>query len=211
MPGNPDNAFLIKQRTPLPAKSLAVGGFFFGIVVLAGLGSKNPGQQELRPTTEVQPLRPQSWVEQHAETIYRLSTRLLGVCFVMFWVSMVGLFFGVLNSSKTLTTASRPVQADIFGPIGLPLLAGFVFWVGMICALVLYCLWSFTRYQHLRQRLRSPKPPSPFRHPSRLVTILGTEHEQLSEYGRRIKVTGWAFTIASGMFAMVVYFLYTAS
>ena len=142
------------------------------------------------------------------ERLRRLSKWALLVCFVAFWLSMVGLAFGILSLSEGST---RPVEADLLGPVGLPLLAAAGFWVGMILSLCLYGLQSFSRYRRLRRRLSKPKPPSPFRHPSRLVTILGTEGDELPEYGRRVRVTGWAFLIATGMTAVLVQLLYTAS
>lgn len=80
----------------------------------------------------------------------------------------------------------------------------------MILSLCLYGVWSFSQYRQLRRRLREPRPPSPFRHPSRLVSILGTEGDALPEYGRRVRVTGWTFLIATGMTAVVVRILYAA-
>jgi hypothetical protein len=82
------------------------------------------------------------------------------------------------------------VQANILGPVGIPLLTGFSFWVGMIFSLCLYGIWSFTQYRQLRRRLPKPRPPSPFRHPSRLVSILETDSEELPEYGQRVRLTG---------------------
>lgn len=117
---------------------------------------------------------------------------------------MVGLAFGILSLSEG---SARSVEADLLGSVGLPLLAGAGFWVGMILSLCLYGLQSFSRYR----RLSEPKPPSPFRHSSRLVTILGTEGNELPEYGRRVRVTGWAFLIATGMTAVLVQLLCMAS
>jgi hypothetical protein len=67
----------------------------------------------------------------------------------------------------------------------------------MILSLYLYDVQSFSRYRRHR-RLSEPRPPSPFRHPSRLVTILGTESDELPEYSRRVRVTGWTFLLAPG-------------
>jgi hypothetical protein len=207
-PSDPSNAFLIRERTPWPTRALAVGGVLLGLVVLAGLGEKRPGRHELRPEREVRSPPSQTWVERNDERLRRLSKRALLVCFVAFWLSMVGLAFGILSLSGG---SARSVQADLLGPVGLPLLAGAGFWVGMVLSLCLYGLQSFSRYRRLRRRLPEPKPPSPFRHPSRLVTILGTEGEELPEYGRRVRVTGWAFLVAIGMTAVLVQLLYTAS
>jgi len=210
-PAAPSDAFLIRERTPWPLRAIAVGGFLFLVGVLAGLGAKNPGKHELRPASEVQPAPRETWVDRHGETIHRLSKQVLGVCFVGFWLSMVALAFGLLNTTGEFGGPPQEIQAALLGPVGLPIIAGFSFWVGMIVSLCLYGVWSFTEYQQLRRRLPDPTPPSPFKHPSRLVTILGTEDGSLSEYGQRVRLTGWVFVIAVGMTAMIVYLLYTAS
>ncbi|MFY4813711.1 DUF3592 domain-containing protein [Haloarcula argentinensis] len=209
-PADPDDAFLIRERTPFPLRAIAVGGVLSVIGVLAGLGAENPGQQELRPASERQPAPRKSWVARHGATIHRLSKQLLGICFAGFWLSMVVLVFGLLNTSSGFGGAPQGIQAELLGPVGLPLIAAFCFWVGMILSLCLYSIWSFTEYQQLRQRLPASKPPSPFRHPSRLVTILGTEDGSLSGYGKRVRLTGWALLIAAGMTTALAYLLYTA-
>jgi hypothetical protein len=207
-PSAPGDAYLIRERTPWPARTLAVGGVLLGLVVLAGLGEKRPGRHELRPEREVRSPPSRTWVERNDEWLRRLSKRALAVCFVAFWLSMVGLFFGVASLPDS---SARPFEADLLGPVGLPLIAAAAFWVGMITSLCLYGVRSFSRYRRLRRRLHEPKPPSPFRHPSRLVSILGTDSDELPEYGRRVRVTGWAFLIATGMTAVLVQLLYTAS
>jgi hypothetical protein len=210
-PADPTDAFLIRERTPWPLRAIAVGGLLSVIGVLAGLGAKNPGQQELRPAGEVQSPHRETWVDSHGESLNRLSKRALGACFAAFWLSMVVLVFALLNTTSGFGGPPQDIQADLLGPIGLPLIAAFGSWVGMVLSLCLYGVWSFTEYQQLRRRLPDPKPPSPFRHPSRLVTILGTDDGELSEYGQRVRRTGWVFAIAAGMTALVVYLLYTAS
>ena len=207
-PSAPSNAFLIRERTPWPTQALAVGGVLLGLVVLAGVGEKRPGRHELRSKHEVRSPPSRTWVERNDERLRRLSKRALLVCFVAFWLSMVGLAFGILSLAEG---SARSVEADLLGPVGLPLLAAAAFWIGMILSLCLYGVQSFSRYRRLRRRLPEPRPPSPFRHPSRLVTILGTDGDELPEYGRRVRVTGWAFLIAIGMTAVLVQLLYTAS
>lgn len=207
-PSAPGNAFLIRERTPWPTRALAVGSALLGLVALAGLGEKRPGRHELRPEREVRSPPSQTWVERNNGRLYRLSKWALLVCFAGFWLSMVGLAFGILSLSEG---SAQSVEADLLGPVGLPLLAAAGFWVGMILSLCLYGVQSFSRYRRLRRRLHKPKPPSPFRHPSRLVTILGTESDALPAYGRRVRVTGWAFLIATGMTAVLAQLLYTAS
>ena len=210
-PADPGDAFLIRERTPFPLRAIVVGGFLSVIGVLAGLGVKNPGQQELRPASKVQSAQHEGWVGRNGETIHRLSKQLFGVCFVGFWLSMVALVFGILNTSGEFRGPPQEIQAALLGPIGLPMVAGCSLWVGMILSLSLYGIWSVAEYQQLRRRLPNPKPPSPFRQPSRLVTILGTEDGSLSKYGQRVRRTGWALMIAAGMTAALVHLLYTAS
>ncbi|MGB9951181.1 DUF3592 domain-containing protein [Haloarcula marismortui] len=210
-PADPDGAFLIRERTPFPLRAIAAGGVLAAIGVLSGLGAKNPGQQELRPASESQPAPRESWVVRHGKALHRLSKQLLGACFVGFWLSMVTLVFGLLNTPGEFGGPPQEVQVDLLGPVGLPMIAGVCFWIGMILSLCLYAVWSFTEYHQLRRRLPNPKPPRPFRHPSRLVTILGTEDGGLSEYGQRIRLTGWAVLVAVGMAATLAYILFTAS
>ena len=206
-PSAPGDAFLIRERTPWPTQALAIGSVLLGLVVLAGLGEKRPGRHELRPEREVRSPPSRTWIERNHESLRRLSKWALLVCFVAFWLSMVGLAVGILSLSEG---SAQPVEADLLGPVGVPLLAAAGFWLGMILSLCLYGVQSFSRYRRLRRRLSEPRPPSPFRHPSRLVSILGTESEALPEYGRRVRVTGWAFLIAAAMTVVLVRVLYTA-
>ena len=207
-PSAPGDAFLIRERTPWPTQALAIGSVLLGLVVLAGLGEKRPGRHELRPEREVRSPPSRTWIERNHESLRRLSKWALLVCFVAFWLSMVGLAVGILSLSEG---SAQPVEADLLGPVGVPLLAAAGFWLGMILSLCLYGVQSFSRYRRLRRRLSEPRPPSPFRHPSRLVSILGTESEALPEYGRRVRVTGWAFLIAAAMTVILVRVLYAAS
>ena len=123
-PSAPGDASLIKERTPWPARALVLGAVLLGIVVLAGLGEKHLGRCELRPEREVRSPPSPTWIDRNGETLHRLSKRALAVCFVAFWLSMVGLFFSILNLSGETDSSLQPTQADLFGPIGLPLLAG---------------------------------------------------------------------------------------
>jgi len=210
-PSAPGDAFLIRERTPWPARAVAIGGVLLAIVVLAGLGETHPGQYELRPASEARSSPSQTWVQRHGETLRQLSKRALAVCFVAFWLSMVGLVFGILSLTGGSENSVQPVQADLIGPVGLPLLAAAGLWIGMVLSLCLYGVWSFSQYRQLRRRLPEPTPPSPFVHPNRLVSILGTSGDELSKYGRRVRVTGWTLLIAAGMTAVIVQLLYTTS
>ncbi|MFB6176764.1 MAG: hypothetical protein ABEI99_06400 [Halobaculum sp.] len=123
--------------------------------MLAGLGETQPGQYELCPAEAVRSPSSQTWVQRHGETLHQLSKRSLAVCLVAFLFSMAGLFVGILSLSETERSA-QPVQADLVGLVGLPLLAGAAFCVGMILSACLYGVWSFSQYRQLRRRLHSP-------------------------------------------------------
>jgi hypothetical protein len=210
-PSAPGNAFLIRERTPWPTRAMAVGAVMLGIVVLAGLGERRPGRYELRPAEAVRSPPSRTWLARNGETVRRLSRRLGAVCAVAFVLSMAALFFGVLSLAEGANGPGQPTRAALLGPVGLPLLAAFVCWIGVILALCLYGAWSYTRYRQLRRRLHEPRPPSPFRRPNRLVSILGTDAEDLPEYGRRVRVTGWTFVVAGAMIAVAAWLLHAAA
>jgi hypothetical protein len=90
------------------------------------------------------------------------------------------------------------------------LLTAFLAGLALIGALVLYGVWSFTEYRRLRERIPEPRPPSPFRHPSRLVTVLYTR-EGLDAYGRRVKRTGFVLAVTAFLVGVFTFVLVTAS
>lgn len=209
-PSDPSDAFLIRERTPWPLRAVTIGSVLLVIAVWSGLGAQTPGRQELRPSNQARSVQSLGWFIRHGNTVRWLAKRVAAVCFLAFWLSMVALAFGVLNASDGVGTPSQTIQASLTGPIGGSLLAGAVSWIGLILSLCLYGTWSFTKYRQLRRRLYDPKPPSPFRHPSRLVTILGTSNDELSDYGKRVRVTGWVLLAAVGMTGILANLLITA-
>lgn len=210
-PSAPGDGFLIKERTPWPRRAVSIGSFLLVIAVWAGLGARNPGQQELRPSDHVQTPPSSGWITRRGETIRRIAKRAATVCVVAFWLSLAASVLGLLNASDGLGTPTQIVQANLTGPVGLSVLTVGVSWVGLVFSLFLYGAWSFTEYRRLRRRLYDPKPPSPFRHPSRLVTILGTSNDALSGYGKRVRITGWTLLVAAGLTGILMYLLVTAS
>lgn len=209
-PGDPSDAFLIRERTPWPVRAVAIGGAFLVIAIWAGIGARNPGRQELRPASQVRSPQSPGWLTRRGGTIRRVTKRAAVVCVVAFLLSIVAVALGLLSASTGVGTPSESIQADPFGPIGLPLLAAAASWVGLILSVCLYGAWSLTEYRRLRRRLYEPKPPSPFRHPSRLVTILGTSNDELSDYGTRVRITGWALLVAVGLTGVLIDLLVTA-
>lgn len=206
LPSEPETAFLIRERTPWPLRASVAGGALLVIGVLAALGSQQPGRQELKPAATRAHAAP-DWLDRYGDTVEEWSKRLIAASFVGFWLSLIAVVLSLLNTTSGLDGAPQDVQATVFGAVGIPVLVTVGCYLGLILSLCLYGSWSFMRYRRLRTRLREPVPPSPFRHPSRLVTIIGTDGESLSTYGRRVRATGWAFLIAgilSAVFAQLV-------
>jgi hypothetical protein len=98
--------------------------------------------------------------------------------------------------------AATPVLIGVL--LGSALLAA----VTSVVSVLLYSIWSFTEYRRLRDRIPEPRPPSPFAHPTRLVTILIGNHE-LDTYGQRVQKTGVAFLVVLfflGILARILMF-----
>jgi hypothetical protein len=100
----------------------------------------------------------------------------------------------VVSESRSGGSFPTQRQVGLTDPIGLLLGTAVLGAVALVGSLVLYTLWSFTEYRRLRDRIPDPRPPSPFRHPTRLVTILIGNYE-LDEYGRRVQRTGFALVV----------------
>jgi hypothetical protein len=196
LPSDPTTAFLIRARSPWPLQAIVAGSALLVVGVLAALGSQQPGRQKLKPPAARDHSAP-DWLARYGDTVERWSKRLIAASFVGFWLSLVVLVLSLASTTGGLDGAPQDVHATLFGPIGVSVLAVVSCYLGLILSLCLYGSWSFMRYRRLRTRLREPVPPSPFRHPTRLVTIIGTDGEALSTYGRRVRVTGWALLFAS--------------
>lgn len=209
LPSEPKTAFLIKARTPWPLQAIVAGSALLVIGLLAALGSQQPGRQELKPPA-ARDHSSSEWLAQYGDTVERWSKRLIATSFVGFWLSLIVMVLSLLTTTRGLDGAPQDVQATVFGPIGIPVLAAVSCYLGLILSLCLYGSWSFMDYRRLRTRLREPVPPSPFRHPSRLVTIIGTDGESLSTYGRRVRATGWALLIAGILLGVFVHLVTTA-
>jgi len=199
-PDAPGGAFLERQTTLAPLKFVGFGGLVLLLTTLHAIGPHDPGQNtELRPGSEHEPTRYETLFGVDRDAVNRLSKRLLlsapAVCLVALGAT-VGIGYTAEPSS---------VQADLTDPVGFALLTAAIAGLVSIVALVLYGAWSFTEYRRLRERIPEPRPPSPFRHPSRLVTILYTSGG-LDAYGRRVKLTGFVFTVTGvlvGVFAFI--------
>ena len=188
-PAAPDEAFLERQTTNGPFLFAGFGGLVVLLNILDAVGAREPGRNTgVRPADEHEPTRYETLFGIERDRLNRISKRLMLVAVLTVVLSLLGTVVLLLNAE------SSSVQADLTDPIGLVLLTGFAAVIVFLGALVLYGLWSFTEYRRLRERIPEPRPPSPFRHPTRLVTILLT-NDDLDQYGRRVGRTAFVFVL----------------
>ncbi len=198
-PDSPGRAFLERRATWGPFQFVGIGGLIVVLVTLDAVGAPNPGRgTELRPATGREPTRYETLFGRDRDTINRLSKRLIAGTSVVFLLSIVATVILAFNAE------SSSIRADVTDPIGLALLSAAVAALVFVIALLLYAVWSFTEYRRLRERIPEPRPPSPFRHPTRLVTILHTDDE-LDAYGRRVRRTGFAFAVVVFCVGLLVW------
>ena len=204
-PDDPSGAFLKRQTTFAPFKFVGFGGLVALLTTLHAIGARNPGQSTgLRPTSDRKPTRYETLFGVERNAVYRLSKRLMLTTPVVFLVSLVA------TVALLFTSGPSTREVRLTDPIGLTLISAFVAVLGFVCGLVLYAIWSFTEYGRLRERIPDPRPPSPFRHPSRLVTILYTR-EGLDAYGRRVKLTAFTLTAIGFLVGVFVFIFLTAA
>lgn len=199
-PYQPDDAFLKDTTTNAP---VWLGGLFsvvLALTVLNAVGPRNPGRAEPKPAEEVSDQRYGTVLGVDRGKVHRHTKRLATLSAVALPVSLVAEVLVLLSIFGLEGDPS--VQADPLGPFGLPLIVAFIALVTFTASLFGYTVWSFTEYRRLRDRIEPPKPPSPFRHPSRLVTILGADSGELSEYGERVRLTGAAVVVCLGLVAL---------
>lgn len=204
-PDAPGQAFLKRQTTAGPFKTVGFGGLLAVLTTLHAIGARTPGQNtELRPASEREPRRYETLFGLDRDRVDPLSKRLVMISPVVLVVSLI------VTAVLLVTAESSSMQASPTDPLGAAALTIVLALLALIAALILYGLWSFTKYRRLRERIPDPRPPSPFRHPSRLVTILYTS-DGLDTYGRRVKLTGFAFTIVVFLTGLCAFILVTAS
>jgi len=204
-PDAPGRAFLERQTTLAPFRFVGFGSLLVLLTTLHAVGPRDPGRNtELRPESEHEPTRHETLLGVHRDAVNRLSKRLLVLAPAVLFLSLVAT---VLLAAGADSSSIRATPTE---PVGVALVSAGVAGVASIAALALYGLWSFTEFRRLRERIPEPRPPSPFRHPSRLVTVLSTS-DGLDSYGRRVKLTGFAFAGAALLAAVFAFLLVTAS
>ncbi|QSG11722.1 Uncharacterized membrane protein, DUF3592 family [Halapricum desulfuricans] len=165
-PDAPSQAFLERRTVRMPFVYVGFGGLLALLTTLHAIGARNPGQDtELRLGHEQGSTRDETLLGFDLGTINSLSKYLMLGSPVVLALSLVGTVYLTYRAESS-------VQAEITDPIGITAVGAFVAALGLIAGLALYTVWSFSEYRRLRERIPQPRPPSPFRHPSRLVTIL---------------------------------------
>jgi hypothetical protein len=202
---SPGRAFLERQTTFTPFKFIGTGSLIALLTTLHAIGARNPGQNTgISRTSERKPTRYSTVFGFNRDTLSRVSTRLMLFTPAVFFISLVTTVALLLNSE------GPSLQVSMTNPAGFALLAALLSVLGFIFGLTLYGIWSFTEYRRLRERIPEPRPPSPFRHPSRLVSIMHSR-DDLDVYGHRVKLTGFVFTLLGFLIGVVAFVLVTAS
>jgi len=204
-PDSPSRAFLERQTTFAPFRFIGFGSLLALLTALHAIGQRNPGQNTgISQTTEREPTRYDTVFGVNRDTLSRVSRRLMLFTTAVFFVSLVIIMALLLNAE------SSSLQVSVTDPVGFALLAALVSVLGFVFGLKLYAIWSFTEYRRLRDRIPDPRPLSPFRHPSRLVTIMYSR-DDLDVYGHRVKLTGFVFILIGFLIGVVAFVLVTAS
>lgn len=205
-PSDPGDGFLERRTTRGPIQLVAIGAVLIVVIALNAIGERRPGQgTELRPVGEHErrPYRTLFGVDR--DRVHRLSKRLMATAVVAIPLSVIGIAV-LLVASDSGGGSGSPRQVGLTDPIGVLLGALMLAAAALLVSLSLYCLWSFTEYRRLRERIPEPRPPSPFRHPSRLVTVLLGNYD-LDDYGKRVQRTGFALLVTGGLVGALVRIL----
>ena len=193
-PEAPGEGFLIRRTSGGPVRFVAIGTVGVVVMVLRAVGARTPGQgTEFRPPSEAEPKRYRTLFGVDRGTVYRASVWSMIAGAIAVPLSLVGVAVLLLGAR---VGAGEPVDLTVGAtdPIGMLLVAAALGAAVLTAGVGLYALWSFTEYRRLRDRIPEQRPPSPFRHPTRLVTMLFGNHE-LDSYGQRVKKTGFALVV----------------
>lgn len=195
-PAAPSEGFLQRQTSQGPLQFMAIGGLMLLALTLNAVGARKPGHgTELQPVTEHETQRYRTLFGADRETVNRVSKQLIKGAVVVLPLSLVGVVLVLLGTESGSRSGAAQRQVGLSDPVGLLLGTAFLAALVLLVSVVLYGMWSFTEYRRLRDRIPEPRPPSPFKHPTRLVTILLGNYD-LDTYGKRVQRTGFAFIAA---------------
>ncbi|WP_247010729.1 DUF3592 domain-containing protein [Halorientalis litorea] len=207
-PATPSEGFLERQAITSPFEFVALGGVVLLLTTLNAIGARKPGAETgLRTGQKHASGRYETLFGVERDRVHGLSTRLLKIAILVIPASMVGVA-GVLLVTGAGSGSPVNVQVGLTDPVGLLLGIFLLAVTTLFVSMVLYSVWSFSEYRRLRERIPEPRPPSPFKHPTRLVTICIGNYE-LDAYGKRIQKTGFAFLVVFfvvGALAQMVLF-----
>jgi len=215
-PAAPGEAFLERQATSAPLTFVAGGSLVFVLVALNAVGARNPGQET---GVELEDDQDTPWSDGSEDggsgdssstssntsdgtllgvdrgSVNTASKRLMALGPALAFLSVIALVVVLLGAGGGAEGASPTLQPGPTDPAGLAVLGLVAGLSALVVGLVLYAGWSFTEYRRVRERVPEPRPPSPFRRLTRLVTILGTDDDDLDPYGWRVKRTGFALAV----------------
>jgi len=193
-PANPSEGFLERQTITSPVEFIAFGGLVLLVTALNAVGARKPGTETgLQSEQKHAATRYQTLFGVDRDRVHSLSTRLLKVTILVIPASMLSVA-AILLLAESGSGEPVHLQVGLTDPVGILLGIAFLAAITLIIAVLLYSVWSFTEYRRLRERIPEPRPPSPFKHPTRLVTICLGNYE-LDAYGKRVQKTGVAFVV----------------
>ncbi|WP_434523161.1 DUF3592 domain-containing protein [Halorubrum sp. AS12] len=194
-PDNPSEGFLERQTVTSPFEFIAIGGLGLLLTALNAIGARKPGAETgIRSEHEYTSTRYQTLFGVDRGTIHSLSIQLLKIALFVLPASVVSTA-AVLLFAGSGSGDPAHLQVELTDPIGVLLGIVFLAVITLVISVLLYSVWSFTEYRRLRERIPEPRPPSPFTHLTRLVTICIGNYE-LDAYGNRVQKTGVAFLVA---------------
>lgn len=203
-PAAPGDGFLKRQTNSGPFAFVAGGALAFVMVALHATGAREPGQHtDLRPASAEGTTNAGTLLGVDRDTVNTASKRLLVAGPVLALVSVVALVGVLLAASGGSAGESPTLDLAPTDPRAFPVIGLGIGLALLVAGLVVYIVWSLGEYRRVRARVREPRPPSPFRHPSRLVTILGTSDDDLDPYGWQVKRTGFAL-VALAIVCLVI-------
>jgi len=206
-PDAPGEGFLEQRTSQGPLQLVAIGGLLLVVISLNAVGARRPGHgTELESVADHEARRYPTLFGVQRERVNRLSKRLGKGGIIVLPLSIIGVAIALLLSQSESGGTPEQQQVGLSDPVGLLLLTAFLAALVLLVSGLLYGIWSLTEYRRLRDRIPEPRPPSPFKHPTRLVTILLGDYE-LDTYGKRVQRTGVTFVLVLFLIGLLIQLL----